>query len=322
MKILKFVLALILTFGLLKVASMNSRGRSELVTHTDNGIAFEYNTVPKGLEFTSVNIPLKISGDIDGLTPVLRRTTPDQNVTTALGEYEIVALRPDTGDNMFSVNVDVGQKGKRFYYYFELIDSTGTVAATFTDSEGEPFLFKYIGHVPKFWLLVHIAMIFASVFFISIATVNSVSLIRGGTDKRPTARYFLFAAIAAFLGCYPFGIPMNWFAFGATWEGVPFGTDATDNKTQLLFVYLLFMVLAMFRSVTGKWGRDIFSNKTLGWLGILSFVNMLAIYLIPHSIQFSKQLTYSVCYSYIGFFTVIYLIGWIRSKNSLPVDAG
>ena len=63
------------------------------------------------------------------------------------------------------------------------------------------------------------------------------------------------ATIAAFLGGYPVGFAMNWYAFGVLWEGVPFGTDATDNKTQLLFVYLLFLTLATLGSLRGRPGR-------------------------------------------------------------------
>ncbi len=320
MKVLKLVVAVALTIGLLKVASENSRGRPEFVDHSENGYAFEYTTVPKGLEFTEVTIPISITGDMsDGLTPVIRRTAKGQDKTTILSQYSSTPLVPDeTKPGVYSTVITTGEKGNRFYYYFELIDSTGTAVATFTEEEGEPFLFKYIGEVPRPFLLAHIALIFASVFFISIASVNAIALVRGGTDVKPMARYFLMAAICAFLGGYPFGIPMNWYAFGGSWEGVPFGTDATDNKTQLLFVYLLFMVLATWRSVTnGRMGKDIFTSKVLGWLGVIAFFDMLAIYLIPHSIQFSAALTYSVCYAYIGFFTLLYIVGLTTSKKSI-----
>ena len=319
MKVLKFVIAIILTVALLKVASTNSRGRPELVTGTDNGYTFEYTTVPKGLEFTEVRIPLIITGDFSGgQSPVFRYTTEGQNATTDFLLYAATPLlAADSLTDEYYTEITVGQKGKRFYYYVQIVDSTGAAIASFTEPDSKPFLFKYIGEVPKIAFLLHIIMIFASVFFISIASVNSVALVRGSTDTRPAARYFLVAAICAFLGCYPFGIPMNWYAFGVSWEGVPFGTDATDNKTQLLFVYLLFMVLAMWRSVTnGKMGRDIFTPKALGWFGIFAFVNMLAIYLIPHSIQFSAALTYSVCYTYIGLFALVYLIGLVNVRKT------
>jgi hypothetical protein len=134
---------------------------------------------------------------------------------------------------------------------------------------------------------------------------------------------FFLAALFAFLGGYPFGFAMNWYAFGTIWEGVPFGTDATDNKTQLLFVYFLFMVLISLGSLTrGRIGRDLFSPKALGWFGLSAFVLKLAIYLIPHSIQFSVGLTRGVCYSFIGLVVMLYLYALGRSKRgALPAGA-
>ena len=107
---------------------------------------------------------------------------------------------------------------------------------------------------------------------------------------------------------------MNWYAFGGGWEGVPFGTDATDNKTQLMFVYLLYAWLAGLGSFfKGKKGRDFYSPKTYGLVGMGGLVVTFAIFAIPHSIQFSKALTYSVCYGFIGLVVLVYVIGYVRA---------
>jgi ABC-type Fe3+-siderophore transport system permease subunit len=98
---------------------------------------------------------------------------------------------------------------------------------------------------------------------------------------------------------------------------VPFGHDATDNKTQLLFLYLLFATLAGAGSLSrGRWGRNLWSAKTLGWLGMASFAVMLFIYLIPHSIQFTPAFTYAFCYSWIGLIALAYLVGLARRRPS------
>jgi hypothetical protein len=111
---------------------------------------------------------------------------------------------------------------------------------------------------------------------------------------------------------------MNYYAFNVVWEGVPFGTDATDNKTQLLFLYLAMVWLVSLGSLTkGKW-RDLYPPKVLGWFGVVAFVLLFAIYLIPHSIQFSAALTYSVCYSFIGVVALIYLIGLLKTIRKKP----
>jgi ABC-type Fe3+-siderophore transport system permease subunit len=183
--------------------------------------------------------------------------------------------------------------------------------------DGAPFFLRYIGEVPMFILLSHILFIFATVFFVAMATVHAFRVIGCGEGLAPMAKYLFWAMVCCFMGGYPFGIPMNWYAFGGTWEGVPFGTDATDNKTQLLFVYLVFASLATLGSLTGgKIGRDLFAPKTLGVIGVGSFAVMLFIYLVPHSIQFEPGFTYAFCYTWTGIVAALYVLGLLKSKGS------
>jgi hypothetical protein len=130
------------------------------------------------------------------------------------------------------------------------------------------------------------------------------------------ARYFAIAATTVFLGGYLFGFAMNYFAFGTIWEGVPFGTDATDNKTQILLLYLLFLTLASLGSLTGgKRGRDLYSPRTRGWFGVGAFLLMLLVYFVPHSTQFSPGLTYVVGYSFAALMVLLYLLGYYRTRK-------
>jgi len=155
---------------------------------------------------------------------------------------------------------------------------------------------------------------FASVFFITLGAIKGIELLQDKNKTRSLVITFALAALFAFLGGYPFGFMMNSYAFGTIWEGVPFGTDATDNKTQTLFVYLLFIVFAGLDTLTrGKFGKDIFSAKTLGGLGIFGFFLMIAINLIPHSIQFEPNLTKVVCWGWIALIAIIYLVGLFTS---------
>ncbi len=317
MKISRIAIAFILTLVMLYVARTNSRGRPEHYSHRENGYVFDYWSVPKALEFTEASIPLTIKGNFDeNIQPVFRRSTGGTDIghLDKYESYPMVAC--DSADDCFRTGVTAGEKNGRFYYYFEVTDTSGTVLASFTQPDGSPFMFRFIGAVPAAITIIHIALIFATVFFIALGTIHAFSLVGGGTDVKPLAKYSFLAALCAFLGGYPFGIPMNWYAFGGLWEGVPFGSDATDNKTQLLFVYLLFMTLATFGSLRGRQAGDIFSPKASGWFGIGSFAVMLFIYLIPHSIQFSAGLTYAFCYSFIGIVALIYIVGRLRRAGA------
>ncbi|UCG63004.1 MAG: hypothetical protein JSV52_06910 [Candidatus Zixiibacteriota bacterium] len=317
MKYTRIIIALILTIAMLVIARNNSRGRPEYYSHQENGYTFEYWSVPKALEFTNATIPLTIKGDFsNNIQPTFRRSAEGADIARLDGYESHPMTACDSAADCFQIGVTAGEKNGRFYYYFEVLDSSGAVLATFADSDGSPFMFRYIGAVPNIITVTHIALIFATVFFVALGTIHSIGLVNGGTNVKPLAIYSFLAAACAFLGGYPFGIPMNWYAFGGLWEGVPFGSDATDNKTQLLFVYLLFVTLATFGSLRGKSAKDIFSAKTSGWFGIGSFAVMLFIYLIPHSIQFSSGLTYAFCYSFIGIVVLIYLVGRIRRARA------
>ena len=317
MKILRLVLAFVLTLVMLYIARTNSMGRPESLTGSDGSYQFEITTVPKILEETSDRISVKITGPLDSTRVWLRTTqmgTVDQNDLSTYTRVEM-APAPDLGEGMYALFVEAGKRGGRFYYYFEITDADRAPLATFLPEPGRPFLLKYIGAVPGLITGLHIFFIFATVFCISLATVQAVRVVFFGGEVRPMMRQLLWATIFAFIGMIPFGVPMNYFAFDCFWEGVPFGHDATDNKTQLLFVYLLFATLAGMRSLSGgKCGRDLWQPKILGWLGIGSMAVMLFIYLIPHSIQFTPAFTYAFCYSWIGLIALVYVIGWLRAK--------
>lgn len=319
MKILKYLIAFLLTILMLYITRTNSRGQSEFLTYTENNYTFEYNTVPKGTELETSQIPVVIKGDLSAGETVLFRHNKDNAIPKGnLDQYLVDTMNFSPEKNQYTIEMPAGTRGGRFYYYFEIADSTGAPLATMFEKEKEPFAFKFIGIVPIYVLVGHLLFIFATVYFIALATTDSFPLITGkSTDVKPVAKHITWAVILCFIGGYPIGWAMNWFAFNGFWEGIPFGTDATDNKTQLLFVYIVFAMLAMWGSLRGNPKKDLYSPKTSGWLGIISFLVMLAIYLIPHSIQFTKKLTYGVCYSYTILFIIIYLIGLTRRKKSV-----
>ncbi|MCP4684112.1 MAG: hypothetical protein GY867_01575 [bacterium] len=318
MKFIRIGLAVVITLAMLYVARSNSKGQPEIIRCSESGVTFDMISVPKALEHTTARISLTVAGLPDsGVTLNFRHT---EGKGLAEGDYEATPMqrgRAGDGEVRYSIDVDAGDKGGKLHYYFDLTDSTGATLTTFEQEDGSPFLFKYIGEVPSIVLLTHIIFIFAAVFCVAMATVHSFPLITGGTDTRPLAVFMFWAMITCFLGGYPFGIPMNYYAFDCFWEGVPFGHDATDNKTQLLFVYLLFAALTAIGSFTrGKFGRDLFSPRGLGWIGLSTFAAMLFIYLIPHSIQFSPEFTYAFCYTWIGLVALAYVYSLTRFRRS------
>jgi hypothetical protein len=317
LKVLRVIAAIVLAALLLYIARVNSKGRPRFISHTENDFTFEMNTVPKAYEDSQVRIPIKITGNIEpNLRLLFRPSKYGQDETTELRRYQNVPLLvEDSTAGLYYAEAPTGAKGQRLYYYFEIRDNTGGYRAGFKQADGTPFVLKYKGHVPTFILSSHVALMALTVFFLFMGFLHAIPVIRGSHNPRPMALYFFLTALCAFLGGYPIGFAMNHYDFGTIWEGVPFGTDATDNKTQLLFAYLLFMTAASIGSLSrGRLGRDIYPPVALGWFGIGAFGLMLAIYLIPHSIQFTPELTRAVCYSFLGVVALLYAVGWILTR--------
>ncbi len=317
MKIVRVAIAILLSLAVMFIARTNSRGRPELVQIESNSFVMSMTTVPKITEHKSGRVTCEINGILpEGASVVFRTNQPNSAEPSDWSNYESIVMSP-SGDNGYFVDVVADVKGGRFYYYYEIIDSNEVVMAQFIDAEGKPWFLRYIGEVPIAVLGGHLIFILLTVFTVVMAAIYSLSLMRGGTTVKPAAFWTFSALVACFVGCYPFGIPMNWYAFGGLWEGIPFGTDATDNKTQLLFVYLIYATLATLGSLKyGKSERDFHSPKTSGIIGVGSFLVMLFIYFIPHSIQFSKLFTYSFCYAWTAILAGLIFYGYSQSNKS------
>ncbi len=317
MPIARIIAAVVLTLAMLYVASTASRGRPEHIVLTDGPYTFDVITVPKITAGQSDWLTITVSPPLSpGHAVVFRTTGAKRGKDTPVSEYFTRPAVPLESESLsYGVEVVAGERGGREYYVFDVIDSSGTTVARFADSDGSPMFVKYIGDVPGIILIPHIVFMFVTVFCVVMAALHAIGLIRGGENAHPMSWWLGLGTLSAVVGGYPFGFGMNWYAFGVIWEGVPFGTDATDNKTQLLVVYFLFVALASMGSLTrGRLGKDLFEVRTLGWLGLSAFAFLLAIYLIPHSIQFSPALTYTVCYTVIGLVVLAYLVALARPR--------
>ena len=80
MKLLKIIAALAATVAMLIIASTNSRGQPEHLTHTDGHYSFEMTTVPKILEHQIDTIRVHVTGSMDGCPVLYLRTSQVGNL--------------------------------------------------------------------------------------------------------------------------------------------------------------------------------------------------------------------------------------------------
>ena len=136
----------------------------------------------------------------------------------------------------------------------------------------EPLLIRFRNDVPAGILVPHILFMFAAMLF----AVYTFLLV---ITRKKYSRWLKITVGTLFIGGFILGPLVQHVAFGPWWTGFPLGTDLTDNKTLLSF---LFFVAAL---VTLKWKY----NK---WVVGLAILFMIAIFSIPHSV-FGSEYDYT-----------------------------
>lgn len=127
----------------------------------------------------------------------------------------------------------------------------------------EPLLIRFRNDVPASILIPHILFMFASMLF----AVYTFLLV---ITRKAYKKWLWITVGTLFVGGFILGPLVQHVAFGPWWAGFPYGTDLTDNKTLLSF---LFFVAAI---ATLKWKY----NK---WVVALAVLFMIVIFSIPHS---------------------------------------
>lgn len=133
---------------------------------------------------------------------------------------------------------------------------------------GEPIQIRFRHDVPAGILIPHILLMFAAMLF----AVYTFLLV---LTRKKYSKWLKITTVTLFVGGFIFGPLVQHAAFGPWWTGFPFGTDLTDNKTLLSF---LFFVAAL---ATLKW-------KYNRWVVALAVLFMVVIFSIPHSTNGSE----------------------------------
>lgn len=127
----------------------------------------------------------------------------------------------------------------------------------------EPLVIRFRNDVPASILVPHILLMFASMLF----AVYTFLLV---ITRKAYKKWLWITVGTLFVGGFILGPLVQHVAFGPWWAGFPYGTDLTDNKTLLSFLFFMAAVATL------KWKY----NK---WVVCLAVLFMIAIFSIPHS---------------------------------------
>ena len=281
MKFWKILFAFIFTLALLVAARKTTTVKSVHKTVERGGILIEHDTVPKRRGEGNAVISAKVIG-ADKVKLFYR-----------IGEGEFQAVRMDMKEgetHFFAASVPHQKKSTRVWYYIEaqkqMEDNEAVVTLPHKSStDFDPLLLKFQGNVPSHIILSHIFCLFAAIFFSVLATLSAVDLKRGKGTLKKTVAFSIFTFIFLFMGFFPLGWALNYYAYGVLWEAFPFGSDVTDNKGQVAFLSWLVILLLVKGTIFRKDpSKNWVSEKGFSTAVIISFVITIAMYLIPHSL--------------------------------------
>lgn len=205
-----------------------------------------------------------------------QETTGDYLIEINTGDESVSGVlywrRFQSGDNFTAVQMTPGKtlsaalpvqkRLQKLDYYIELTKDNSTV----TIPTDKMITIRFKDPVPIWILIPHI---FAMFFAMMLSNRTGLEFF----NKEPKLeKLTLWTIIVLFIGGFPLGFAMNGFAFGDMWGGWPFGTDVTDNKTQIAFIFWL---IALFM---------VKKNKYPKLAVLLAALIMFAVYMIPHSV--------------------------------------
>jgi hypothetical protein len=176
-----------------------------------------------------------------------------------LDEFNVVEMK---GGKVLSGEIPAQAPLEKIEYFIEL--SKGEATKMLPDEKTVVIRFK--GDVPIVVLIPHIIAMFAAMI------LSTRTAFEGFVKEPKLGKLTYWTLVILFIGGFPLGFAMNWYAFGQMWGGIPFGNDITDNKTLIAFVG---WIVAYYM---------IKKNQAPKLFAILAALLMLIVYMIPHSV--------------------------------------
>jgi len=282
MKFWKIGLAFLCTLLLLVFTRKTTAVRSVEKAVQQQDILIEHNTVPKQV---GDEIPV-ISAKVQGASEVRLVYKIGED-----GEYQWIKMSPKPDEeDVFVASIPLHPKGIKAWYYLEALrdGEEGETKVTLPEKslgQVRPIRLKFEGEVPPYVIIPHILCIFGAIFFATLTLFSAIDLKKGRAILRKSVKLCAVTILLLFLGFFPLGWAMNYFAFGVLWEAFPFGKDVTDNKSQIMFLFWLFTLFMVKGTFWGKGEtKNLVSGRTYSKLVIVSFVVTVIMLAIPHSL--------------------------------------
>lgn len=254
-KTLLWILALVITLGSVMYTrntgpTKPSKGKLEL-----GGETIEYSLIRTFFRPSDAPVRVTVPSErIDGYYRYKRTPSNDEWTTVPMVRE---------GDQLIAYIPQQPAAGK-VAYQITLVDGSQEAVLT-----ADPIVIRFRNDVPAWAMIPHILLMFAAIFLSTRAGL-------AGIFSEKTYGLTLATLLLLFAGGLFFGPIVQKFAFGDYWTGWPFGTDLTDNKTLVMFIFWLFAFFKVRKNPYNRW-----------WVIAAAVVTLIA-YMIPHSLLGSE----------------------------------
>jgi hypothetical protein len=274
----RILFGILITLVIFVVAKKISMNRPSEVNWTGGGVTATHMTVYEQVGPGQPEIILQVKPPTEIDASVLYRV-PGVEPFDTVGMAEI-------SSGVWSARLPEKEKGDRLEYGFIISQTetsdTGTAVAT---SMNGCYLIKYKGEVSETVLVLHVLCMFAAFFFIVEAILGAFAMLFKGEEKEFTVAQTRWVLLFTFLGGMPLGFVLNRQRFGPIWEAFPFGTDITDNKTQLVIIFWIIIAALSWKSFAcRRTGQDAIGPAAYATAVVIASVLSLFLYLVPHSL--------------------------------------
>ena len=249
-KFLYWLIAIVITLVLSVYQRMTGPTNPKRVTVELNGESYKLRLPRSGVQQDEIVKLKDVPSDAEAQLHYRRYPTAD--------EYTTVDFKWE--DDQWQAALPVQPVAGKLEYYI-------TVEGKDYPAD-EPLQIRFRNDVPAGILIPHILFMFAAMLF---ATYTLLLVL----TRKEYGKWLKITVVTLFIGGFIMGPLVQHAAFGPWWTGFPVGTDLTDNKTLLSFLFFLAALATL------KWKH----NK---WVTIFAVLFMMVIFSIPHSTNGSE----------------------------------
>lgn len=276
MVVKRILSGIVITLVVLVVARMLSKNNSQVIEAESEGLKAVHGTVFEQVGGGNPVVEISVESEGEAYVSLIYEDTVE-------GEIRKKEMTEEPGGVWRGELPDLG-KGERVEYAF-IVEGRGANALRIPEGDDEFFLLKYKGHISTFVLVVHVIFMFGAFFFMVESTLGAAAMLKKGEEKGFTLNMMRSAVLCLFVGGWPLGFILNYQRFGPVWEAFPFGTDVTDNKTQIIMLLWLIAAFLIRGSFFGRGEeKDILKSKGFAVAVITCFVLTVILFLVPHSL--------------------------------------